>query len=117
MGKIGRHNGKGWKCKFCKDVLFETSDALRDHLVTVHTMSTEDIEDFKILKDANMFVVTKKLKTSIKKSDSSSDESDTDGSEGDLDDVDDDEEEEDDQTTSTTNASTPTPNFLSAIPP
>ena len=52
-------------------------------------MSTEDIEHFKILKDANMFVVTKKLKTSIKKSDSSSDESDTDGSEGDLDDVDD----------------------------
>ena len=55
-------------------------------MVTVHTMSTEDIEDFKILKDANMFVVTKKLKTSIKKSDSSSNESDTDG---DLDDVDD----------------------------
>ena len=54
-------------------------------MVTVHTMSTEDIEDFKILKDANMFVVTKKLKTSIKKSDSSSNESDTDG---DLDDVD-----------------------------
>ena len=52
-------------------------------------MSTEDIEDFKILKDANMFVVTKKLKTSIKKSDSSSNESDTDG---DLDDVDDDDE-------------------------
>ena len=58
-------------------------------MVTVHTMSTEDIEDFKILKDANMFVVTKKLKTSIKKSDSSSNESDTDG---DLDDVDDDDE-------------------------
>ena len=61
-------------------------------MVTVHTMSTEDIDEFKILKDANMFVVTKKLKTSIKKSDSSSDESDTDGSEGDLDDVDDDDE-------------------------
>ena len=89
--KIGRHNGKGWKCQFCKDVLFETSDTLRDHLVTVHTMSTEDIEHFNILKTANMFVVTKKLKPSIKKSDSSSDESDTD-SEGDLDDVDDDDE-------------------------
>ena len=54
-------------------------------------MSTEDIEHFNILKTANMFVVTKKLKPSIKKSDSSSDESDTD-SEGDLDDVDDDDE-------------------------
>ena len=93
-----RHNGKGWKCQFCND-LFETSEILRNHLIDIHKMNSEEMEMLGILKTANMFVVTKKLKTSIKKSDSSSEESDTDSEDPDDDDEDemdfeDDEDEE-----------------------
>ena len=111
-----RHNGKGWKCRFCSE-LHETSDVLREHLTTIHNTSSEDIEMLGILKNANMFVVTKKLKTK-RSADSDSEESDSDSDDGDDDgddeevDFDDDEEDELDEATSTpTSASTPTPSI------
>ena len=73
-----------------------------------------------ILKNANMFVVTKKLKTKRSSADSDSEESDSDTDDGDDDgddeevDFDDDEEDELDEATSTpTSASTPTPSTIS----
>ena len=130
-----RHNGKGWKCPFCTDLnLFATREDLKDHLITVHKMESEEIEMLSILKDANMFVVTKKVKerrfTSKHVNHDSSDsepesesDSDTEGAEiqdttgvaaagvmidedDDIDFEDEDDLEEDD---TTTNASTPTP--------
>ena len=114
-----RHNGKGWKCQFCPDSLHETSKDLKDHLQSIHKMEQEEMEMLGILKKANQFVVTKKLKppkiqekSAKHDSDSSSADSDSDSEDpeedDDVDEIDyEDEEDEEDDTT--TNASTPTP--------
>ena len=134
-----RHNGKGWKCQFCSndllqnkntathvEELHETCDHLKDHLLKNHNMSYEEQDLLGILKDANMFVVTKKLKPAkvpaekSKPSASDSSSADSDSDSDDLEDEDEedidyeDEEEEEDDTT--TNASTPTPFSVTSLP-
>ena len=118
-----RHNGKGWKCQFCSE-LHETSETLKVHLATIHKMDSEEMEMLGIIKTANMFVVTKKLKVSKEKSkpsqnsDSSSADSDSDSDDDDDDDEDeiDYEEDEDEEDDTTTNSSTPTPFSIASLP-
>ena len=138
-----RHNGKGWKCRFCTDLsLHATSEDLKDHLIAIHKMESEDIEMLSILKDANMFVVTKKVKeqrggTSSLASKHVHDSSDSAESESDSDeaaeiqdtavmideddDIDFEDEEDLEEDDTTTNASTPTPfsaaSISSYVPP
>ena len=88
-----RHNEKGWKCQFCPE-LHETRIILQQHLESVHRMNLEDIEQLGILKSANMFVVSKKVRSvESVAGDSSSDESESD----DVEDDDDTFEEEDEE--------------------
>ncbi len=111
-----RHAGKGWKCQFCND-LHENSVELKKHLEGVHKMEQEEMMMLGILKTANMFVVTKRVKSDVKDdsaggSNPSSESSSEDSEEGDdeEDDLEDDDGEEDmDEEVATTPSSTPTP--------
>ena len=56
-----RHDGKGWKCRFCNS-LHEDRDKLISHLEGIHRMNIQEINMLGIIKNANMFTATRTSK-------------------------------------------------------
>ena len=48
-----RHNGKGWKCRFCNS-LHDDRDKLISHLEGIHRMNLQEINMLGIIKNANI---------------------------------------------------------------
>ena len=76
-----RHNGKGWKCRFCNS-LHEDRDKLISHLEGIHRMNIQEINMLGIIKNANMFTATRTSKK-VKSDDLDDDEEEDDDSSGD----------------------------------